>query len=114
MEKYVLPQNNNSDFKFPAFHLPLQQIRRDKSQFSMPQLGDASVFRRLPPAHGRGHGQFDQPAERRKTSRPASYRLASRAGCREEREILMLSNSLKVYMRVSNKRAGTLKSKYKN
>ena len=36
------------------------------------------------------------------------------AGCREEREFLMLSNSLKVYMRVSNKRAGTLKSKFKN
>ena len=26
MEKYVLPQNNNSDFKFPASHLPLQQL----------------------------------------------------------------------------------------
>ena len=26
MEKYVPPQNNNSDFKFPASHLPLQQI----------------------------------------------------------------------------------------
>ena len=47
MEKYVIPQNNNSDFKFPASHLPLQQIRRDKSQSLMPQLADLSVFRRL-------------------------------------------------------------------
>ena len=44
MEKYVLPQNNNSDFKFPASHLPLQQLRRDKSQSSMSQLADAALL----------------------------------------------------------------------
>ena len=106
MEKYVAPQNNNSDFRFPASHLPLQQIRQDKSQFSMPQLVNARVFCCLPLTRC----QFEQPDERRKTSRPASYRT----GYQEKHDVSSLSNSLKFYIRVSNIRAGTLRSKLRN
>ena len=50
MEKYVLPQKNKTDFKFPASHLLLQQVRQVQlSQFSMSQ-----------PA-GRTRGQNDRP-----------------------------------------------------
>ena len=36
MEKYVLPQNNNSDFKFPASDLPLQQPSLNPQCLSWP------------------------------------------------------------------------------
>ena len=79
MEKYVPPQNNNSDFKFPASHLPLQQ------------LGQVSILNVSAGRRGRSQ-RFCRFRSTRAVSPNGSWRgvtfFAGRAGYREERSLL--------------------------
>ena len=84
MEKYVLPQNNNSDFKFPASHLPLQQL----GQVSMSQLAVAGSVQ----TESWRIVAFFAVSRRRAVSSNGSVttffrRSAGRAGCQEEPDV---------------------------
>ena len=130
MEKYVLPQKINSDFKFPASHLLLQlltqaQLSHHNASPCRPTHARSERTWRFfavsfvnASAGGRtGYREFRSwPARPRGSRRGLTFSAKSNVTTRRfitdcpSAEI----DSLKVYITVSNKRAGILKSKLKN
>ena len=130
MEKYVLPQKINSDFKFPASHLLLQlltqaQLSHHNASPCRPTHARSERTWRFfavsfvnASAGGRtGYREFRSwPARPRGSRRGLTFSAKSNVTTRRfitdcpSAEI----DSLKVYFRISNKRAVNLKSKFKN